>query len=113
VNTTRLSSLYIDLCILATFFFSGRDFTRRIVMGKGSRSAVKHQLFKDKARNRVDDLQEKFSDLQSARKQSRTAEVAVLEEQLHQMLREWKAELNQPSPACSLQVIQLISSYFS
>jgi hypothetical protein len=82
-------------------------------MGKGSRSAVKHQLFKDKARNRVDDLQEKFSDLQSARKQSRTAEVAVLEEQLHQMLREWKAELNQPSPACSLQVIQLISSYFS
>jgi hypothetical protein len=81
-------------------------------MGKGSRSAVKHQLFKDKAKNRIDDLHEMFSDLQSARKESRTADVAVLEEQLHQMLREWKAELNQPSPACSLQVIQLVSSLF-
>ncbi|KAF3339907.1 transcription factor VOZ1 isoform X1 [Carex littledalei] len=72
-------------------------------MGKGSRSAVKHQLFKDKAKNRVDDLHEKFADLQSARKESRTADVAVLEEQLNQMLREWKAELNQSSPASSLQ----------
>lgn len=77
-------------------------------MGKGSRSAVKHQLFKDKAKNRVDDLHEKFADLQSARKESRTADVAVLEEQLNQMLREWKAELNQSSPASSLQVIDLI-----
>lgn len=81
-------------------------------MGKGNRSAVKHQLFKDKAKNRVDDLHEKFSDLQSARKESRTADVAVLEEQLHQMLREWKAELNQPSPASSLQVIPINFSGF-
>ncbi|XP_074574143.1 transcription factor VOZ1-like [Curcuma longa] len=71
-------------------------------MGKGCKSAS-HQLFKDKARNRVDDLQEKFTDLQSARKESRAADVAVLEEQVHQMLREWKAELNQASPATSLQ----------
>ncbi|KAJ4780822.1 Vascular plant one zinc finger protein [Rhynchospora pubera] len=74
-------------------------------MGKGNstRSAVKHQIFKDKAKTLADDLTEKFSDLQSARRESRTADVAVLEEQLHQMLREWKAELNQPSPASSLQ----------
>ncbi|XP_072967241.1 transcription factor VOZ1-like [Typha angustifolia] len=70
-------------------------------MGKGCRSGS-HKLFKDKAKNRVDDLQEMFSDLQSARKESRTADVAVLEEQVHQMLREWKAELNEPSPASSL-----------
>ncbi|RWW28513.1 hypothetical protein GW17_00006994 [Ensete ventricosum] len=74
-------------------------------MGKGSKSAS-HQLFKDKARNRVDDLQEMFTDLQSALKESRAADVAVLEEQVHQMLREWRAELNQASPATSLQVIQ-------
>nr|CAD1834300.1 unnamed protein product [Ananas comosus var. bracteatus] len=70
-------------------------------MGRGSRSAS-HQVFKDKAKNRVDDLQGMFSDLQSARRESRGADAAVLEEQVHQMLREWKAELNEASPAASL-----------
>ncbi|XP_057764415.1 transcription factor VOZ1 [Salvia miltiorrhiza] len=76
-------------------------------MGKGSKSGAckssSHQLFKDRAKNRVDDLQGVFSDLQSARKESRSIDVAVLEEQVHQMLREWKSELNEPSPASSLQ----------
>ncbi|PIN06039.1 hypothetical protein CDL12_21409 [Handroanthus impetiginosus] len=72
-------------------------------MGKDSKKSASHQLFKDRAKNRVDDLQGMFSDLQSARKESRTVDVAVLEEQVHQMLREWKAELNEPSPASSLQ----------
>lgn len=76
-------------------------------MGKGLKSgackSASHQLFKDRAKNRVDDLQGMFSVLQSARKESRTVDVAVLEEQVHQMLREWKAELNEPSPASSLQ----------
>ncbi|KAK5825894.1 hypothetical protein PVK06_020771 [Gossypium arboreum] len=75
-------------------------------MGKGSKNNCKsasHKLFKDKAKNRVDDLQGMFLDLQFARKESRGIDVAVLEEQLHQMLREWKAELNEPSPASSLQ----------
>ncbi|KAE9461857.1 hypothetical protein C3L33_06194, partial [Rhododendron williamsianum] len=78
-----------------------------VVMGKGSKSggckSASHQLFKDKAKNRVDDLQGMFTNLQSARKESRTIDVAVLEEQVHQMLREWKSELNEPSPASSLQ----------
>lgn len=72
-------------------------------MGRGSRSAS-HQVFKDKAKNRVDDLQGMFSDLQSARRESRGADAAVLEAQVHQMLREWKAELNEASPAASLLV---------
>ncbi|CAN4084127.1 unnamed protein product [Withania somnifera] len=76
-------------------------------MGKGSKisacKSVSHHLFKDKAKNRVDDLQGVFTNLQSARKESRTYDVGVLEEQVHQMLREWKAELNEPSPASSLQ----------
>jgi hypothetical protein len=76
-------------------------------MGKGSKKAGckpgSHQVFKDRAKNRVDDLQGMFSDLQSARKESRSIDVAVLEEQVHQMLKEWKSELNEPSPASSLQ----------
>lgn len=80
-------------------------------MGKGSKrgacDSASHSLFKDKAKNRVDDLQGMFSNLQSARKESRTIDVAVLEEQVHQMLREWKAELNEPSPASSLQQVAI------
>ncbi|XP_043689467.1 transcription factor VOZ1-like [Telopea speciosissima] len=74
-------------------------------MGKGSKSVCKsasHQLFKDKAKNRVDNLQGMFTDLQFARKESRTSDAVVLEEQVHQMLSEWKAELNESSPASSL-----------
>lgn len=71
--------------------------------GKGSRSSTRHRQFRDRAKNRVDDLQEMFSGLQSARKESRSADAAVLEEQVHQMLREWRAELSVPSPASSLQ----------
>ena len=72
-------------------------------VSKTSCKSVSHRLFKDKAKNRVDDLQLMFLDLQFARKESRTVDAAVLEEQVHQMLREWKAELNEPSPASSLQ----------
>ncbi|GAA0155705.1 DNA-binding transcription factor [Lithospermum erythrorhizon] len=86
-------------------------------MGKGLKSgaskSASHQLFKDRAKNRVDDLQGMFSDLQVARKESRNVEVAVLEEQLHQMLREWKAELNEPSPASSLQQGDSLGSFSS
>ncbi|CAH9112156.1 unnamed protein product [Cuscuta europaea] len=76
-------------------------------MGKGSRSyagrSSSYQVFKDRAKNRVDDLQGMLTDLQSLRKESRTIEVAVLEEQLNQMLREWKSELNELSSSSSLQ----------
>ncbi|XP_027367177.1 transcription factor VOZ1 isoform X3 [Abrus precatorius] len=72
-------------------------------ISKSSCKSASHRLFKDKARNRVDDLQVMLLDLQFARKESRTVDAALLEEQVHQMLREWKAELNEPSPASSLQ----------
>ncbi|XP_044496682.1 transcription factor VOZ1-like isoform X2 [Mangifera indica] len=86
------------------------------MMGKGSKTNCKsasHKLFKDKAKNRVDDLQGMFMDLQYARKESRNIDVAVLEEQVHQMLREWKAELNEPSPASSLQQDGTLGSFSS
>ncbi|XP_023517998.1 transcription factor VOZ1-like [Cucurbita pepo subsp. pepo] len=85
-------------------------------MGKHSKTSCKsasHKLFKDKAKNRVDDLQSIFVDLQYARKESRNVDVAVLEEQVHQMLREWKAELNEPSPASSLQQGGSLGSFSS
>ncbi|WVZ99253.1 hypothetical protein U9M48_044581 [Paspalum notatum var. saurae] len=49
--------------------------------GKGSRSSTRHRQFRDLAKIRVDDLQEMFSGLQSARMESRSADAAVLEEQ--------------------------------
>ncbi|KAF6170697.1 hypothetical protein GIB67_015649 [Kingdonia uniflora] len=71
---------------------------------KGSNGGSKAQMFKDKTKNRVDDLQGVFTNLQSARKGgSGNGEVSTLEEQVQQMLREWKAELEEPSPASSLQ----------
>ena len=75
-------------------------------MGKGPSSwaASRHHQFRARAKTRVDDLQEMFSGLQSARKDSRPADAAVLEAQLQQMLREWRSELSAPSPASSLQV---------
>ena len=79
-------------------------------MRKGSKTVCKsasHQRFKDKAKNRVDDLQGMFNDLQFARKESRSGDVAILEEQVNQMLREWKSELNEASPASSL----IVASY--
>ncbi|XP_073300220.1 transcription factor VOZ1-like isoform X2 [Primulina huaijiensis] len=86
-------------------------------MGKSSKNGASkpasHQLFKDRAKNRVDDLQGMFSNLQSARKESRTVDVNLLEEQVHQMLREWKAELNEPSPASSLQQCGSLGSFSS
>jgi glutamyl-tRNA reductase len=60
------------------------------------------QHFRAKATNRVDDLQGMVSELQQARRQNRLKDVALLEEQMHQMLREWKAELREASPASSL-----------
>lgn len=83
-------------------------------MRKGSKSNCKsasHKLFKDKAKNRVDDLQGMFMDLLFARKESRSTDAVLLEEQVHQMLREWKAELNEPSPASSLQQVSIMILY--
>ncbi|XP_004293908.1 PREDICTED: transcription factor VOZ1-like [Fragaria vesca subsp. vesca] len=85
-------------------------------MRKGSKSnckSVSHKLFKDKAKNRVDDLQGMFMDLQFARKESRTIDATLLEEQVHQMLREWKSELNETSPASSFQQGGSVGSFSS
>lgn len=75
-------------------------------MGRGSAvggcRSSSHRQFKDKAKTRVDDLQGMFTDLQLARKESRADDVALIEEQVNQVLREWKAELNDPTPASSL-----------
>ncbi|GAB2274759.1 hypothetical protein Dimus_009532 [Dionaea muscipula] len=81
-------------------------------MGKDPKSRCKvasHQHLEDKAKLRVEDLLSMFTDLQVARKEGRTADVAVFEEQLNQILREWNAELNEPCPASSLHEDSLAS----
>lgn len=83
--------------------------------GKGKRGSAWsfRQQFKNKAKNRVDDLQGMFNDLQQARKENRMTDVTILEEQVHQMLREWKAELHEASPTSSLLAESLSSSELS
>lgn len=73
-------------------------------MGKDSKNCKQpsHKLLKDQAKNRVEDLQSMLNELHQARKDSRAVDVATLEEQLNQILREWKAELDEPTPASSL-----------
>ncbi len=77
-------------------------------------AAAKHkasrgsQHFRAKATNRVNDLQGMVSELQQARRENRVKDIALLEEQMHQMLREWKAELREASPASSLLVCPFI-----
>lgn len=62
-----------------------------------------HQLLKERARSRVDDLQAMFSAVQSARRDGRVADMAALEGRLGCLLREWGAELAEDSSA-SLQL---------
>nr|TKS11697.1 hypothetical protein D5086_0000069950 [Populus alba] len=74
-------------------------------MQKGKKSkctSMPHHLLMDNAKTRLNDLHERFSNLQAARKEGWNTDVAVLEEQVYQGLREWKAELDVPSPANSL-----------
>ncbi|XP_057858976.2 transcription factor VOZ1 isoform X2 [Cryptomeria japonica] len=84
-------------------------------VSKGKRGSKwsSRQQFKNKAKNRVDDLQGIFTDLQQARKENRVTDAVVLEEQVHQTLREWKAELHEASPASSLRANSLSSSELS
>lgn len=73
-------------------------------MGQGSKNCKvpSHQLLKDRAKNRVEDLQLMLKELQLAREECRAGDVATLEEQVNQILQDWKAELDQPTPASSL-----------
>ncbi|KAK9092779.1 hypothetical protein Syun_027690 [Stephania yunnanensis] len=77
-------------------------------MGKNAKIELKstdcHKRYKEKAKSRVDDLQQLFIDLQTARKESRSSDVAYLEERVQIVLRDWKAELDEPSPASSLNL---------
>ncbi|KAH7428736.1 hypothetical protein KP509_09G015100 [Ceratopteris richardii] len=78
--------------------------------GRQCGSSVQRHSFEAKAKNRLEDLQELFYSLQHARRESRSGDVAMLEEQVNQMLREWKAELHEASPAHSLTVASPSSS---
>ena len=75
--------------------------------GKSKCASTSHHLLMDNAKKRLNDLQERFFHIQAAREEGRNNDVALLEEQVCQSLREWKAELDVPSPAYSLLDISL------
>ncbi|XP_074284864.1 transcription factor VOZ1-like [Silene latifolia] len=62
-----------------------------------------HQTLKGQAKNRVQHLQSMFNEFQVARKESRSGDLAKLEEQVIEVLREWKSELDEPTPASSFR----------
>lgn len=67
-----------------------------------SKCGYSHQSMKEKEKHLIDKIQAIFTNLQSARKESRANDIVVFEEQMHQLLREWKADLE--TPATSLAV---------
>ncbi|KAM1078246.1 hypothetical protein FF1_025396 [Malus domestica] len=69
---------------------------------KGKCEAASHKLLKEKAKTRVQKLRGMFTNIQIARKEGRTADMAIFEDQMDQMLGGWIAELNDPSIASSL-----------
>ncbi|XP_061345271.1 transcription factor VOZ1-like [Gastrolobium bilobum] len=64
---------------------------------KGKFGSSSHQSMKEKEKHLVDKIQGIFTNLQSARKESRANDIVIFEEQMHQLLREWKAELESPA----------------
>lgn len=68
-----------------------------------------HQNVEEKLR----ELQERFCHLQAARKEGRHGDLALLEAQISQNIREWQAELTAPSPESSLLVRPTPLPYFS
>ncbi|XP_020224616.1 transcription factor VOZ1 [Cajanus cajan] len=67
---------------------------------KGKCGSSSLQSMKEKEKHLVDKIQGIFNNIQCARKESRGNDIVIFEEQMHQLLREWKAELE--SPATSL-----------
>ncbi|CAN8286842.1 unnamed protein product [Cochlearia groenlandica] len=51
---------------------------------------------------KLNELEERFSHLKAARKEGRLSDLAFLEAQISENLREWQAELTAPSPETSL-----------
>ncbi|KAM1359538.1 hypothetical protein ACFX2F_046502 [Malus domestica] len=66
-------------------------------------TSASHKLLKEKARTRFQELREMFTNIQIAWKEGQTADMAIFEDQMDQMLDGWCAELNDPSLASSLQ----------
>ncbi|KAM1017496.1 hypothetical protein ACFX13_047806 [Malus domestica] len=64
---------------------------------KGKCDAASHKLLKETTKSRVHELQGMVTNIQIARKEGRTADISIWEEQKHRMLGGWDAKLNDPS----------------
>lgn len=75
---------------------------------KGKCESPSHKEFKEKAKTRLEAIQGIITNLQTARTESRPDDISALE----QMVQEWNAELNEPSPAPSLSLVVSSPSNF-
>ncbi|KAE9620703.1 putative transcription factor VOZ family [Lupinus albus] len=64
---------------------------------KNKCGASSHQSMKEKEKHLVEKIQAILTDLQSARKENRANDIVIFEEQMAQLLNEWKAELESPA----------------
>lgn len=67
---------------------------------------------KEKEKYLVDKIQGIFTNLQSARKESRANDIVMFEEQMHQLLREWKAELESPATSLAVCLLYCLCIFF-
>lgn len=79
---------------------------------KGKCGSSSHKSMKEKEKYLVDKIQGIFTNLQSARKESRANDIVMFEEQMHQLLREWKAELESPATSLAVCLLNIVSAYF-
>ncbi|KAK3184049.1 hypothetical protein Dsin_031335 [Dipteronia sinensis] len=69
--------------------------------------SASYQLLLDNTKHRLNDLRQRFSNLQAARREGQANDILVLEEQVFEILRDWNSELSSFSPASSLLGISI------
>nr|GEW52257.1 transcription factor VOZ1-like isoform X1 [Tanacetum cinerariifolium] len=85
---------------------SMKDLQQHSVIQAKMGKDTEYRKLKETAKIRVDDLQDKLTRLQYAANESAGGggiDVAVLQQEVSEILKDWNNELNQPSPASSLQ----------
>lgn len=73
-------------------------------VSKSKCNSTTHKQLKNNAKVRVDEFQNILANIQYARKEGQNNAISVLEEQVKQMLVNWRNELSETSSTSSLQV---------
>ncbi|CAM8880274.1 unnamed protein product [Rhodiola kirilowii] len=67
-------------------------------------NSASHKQLKNNAKIRLDELQDTFANLQYARKEGQSDNISALEDQVNQVLKNWKTELDETSSTSSIHL---------